>query len=81
MSDYDVERRYAARYPLRLPVRYSLGGLSCVLLGAAGEQTSEVSSQAFHTFFEAIFWKPAQEIHWTGNSNGDGWIDLAAAFW
>ena len=23
MSDYDMERRCAARYPLRLPVRYS----------------------------------------------------------
>ena len=37
--------------------------------------------KSFHAFFEMSFWKPSQEIHWTGNSNGDGWTDLAAAFW
>ena len=25
--------------------------------------------KGFYPFFEASFWKPAQEIHWTGNSN------------
>src|ERR1700733_11824558 len=46
-----------------------LSRIHIFLPGGAGEQTSEVPSQAFHTFVEPIFWKPAQEIRWTTNSN------------
>jgi hypothetical protein len=59
-------------------VDFVFRGTTCVQ-EASRHLRSRVKS--FHAFFEMSFWKPAQEIHWTGNSIGDGWTDLAAAFW